>query len=130
MPNAVGEFTTAGGGGGADLVAAAICTLASGRATATTIGPDGRLAAATVATTAMATSGNGVVGVGIRRAVPLTAHASTKGAIVATLNAGFRVKRMTRRRTVTGWSSLNLEMPKSERDLHTAAGSSACVLRR
>ena len=88
------------------------------------------MAAATAATEAMATRGKAGVGGGTRRATPLTAQASTKGAIVATLNAGFRVIRITRWRIVAGWSWLNLETPKSVCDLHTTAGCSACALRR
>ena len=126
----LGEFTTAAGGG-ADLVAAAICTLAGDRGAATTAGPDGPLpAAATAATETMATRGKAGVGGGTRRATPLTAHANTKGAIVATLNAGFRVIRTPRWRSVAGWISLNLETPGAVSDLHTTAGSLAGALRR
>jgi hypothetical protein len=103
MPTGLGELTTAGGGGAEVVNAATIWTLAGSRATATTIGLDGRLAVgATAVTGAMATWGKAVVGAGIRRAVPLTAHASTKGAIVATLNAGLRAIRITLRRTAAG----------------------------
>ena len=130
MPSPLDEFTTAAGGG-ADLVASAICMLAGGRATATTTGPDGRLAAAaTAATEATATWGKAGVGGGTRRATPLTAHASTKGAIVATLNAGFCVIAITRWRSVTAWSGLNLETPKAICDLHTRADSSARAFKR
>jgi hypothetical protein len=40
IPSALVEFTTIAGGG-ADVVDATICTLAGGRAAATTAGPDG-----------------------------------------------------------------------------------------
>jgi hypothetical protein len=106
------------------LVASAICRLAGGRAMATTTGPDERLAtAATAATEATATWGKAGVGGGTRRATPLTAHASTKGAIVATLNAGFRVIAISRWRSVAGWSWLNVQTTKAVSDLHTEAGS-------
>src|SRR6516162_4863190 len=50
MPSAPGEFT-ATAGGEANMVAAAQCKLVGGRATATTAGPDGALAAAVTAAT-------------------------------------------------------------------------------
>lgn len=112
-------------------MAAAICGWASGRATATTAGPDNSLpAAASTATGVMATRGKAGVGGGTRCATPLTAPASTKEVIAATLNAEFGVIRIPRWRIAAGWRWLNIRMPKSVRDLRTTAGSSACALRR
>ena len=71
------------------------------------------LAVAAAATEAMATWGKAVVSVGAWCGAALTAHASTKGAIVATANAGLRVIPITRRPSVTGSSWLNREMPHS-----------------
>src|SRR5580693_1127274 len=130
MPSALGEFTIEAGGG-ADLVAAAICGWAGGRATATTAGPDNSLpAAASTATGVMATRGKAGVGGGTRCATPLTAPASTKEVIAATLNAEFGVIRIPRWRIAAGWHWLNIRRPKFVRDLRTTARSSACALRR
>ena len=108
MPSALNELTTVARGG-ADLVAAAICRLVGGRATATTAGPGGPLlAAASTATGVMATEGKAVVGEGTSRATPLTAHASTKGVIAATLNAELPVIRITCWSNVARWRWLNL----------------------
>jgi hypothetical protein len=112
------------------VVAAVTCRLTGARATATTAGPDGRLAAEAAATEEMAAWGKAGVGEGPRCATPLTAHASTKGAIVATLNAECRFRRIARWRGVARQGRLNLETPKSVDDPHTTAGSSACAFRR
>jgi hypothetical protein len=114
-------------GGVADVVAAAICGRAGGRATATTASPVSSLPAApSTATGVMATRGKA----GVAGGTPLTAQASTKGVIAATLNAEFRVRRITHRRDVARWRWLNLQTAKAFGDLHTKAGSSVCGLRR
>jgi hypothetical protein len=118
-------------GGGADLVAAAICGLAGGRATATTAGPDTALPAApSTATEAMAARGNAGAGGGTRRATPLTAQASTKGAIAATLSAELRVIGITHWRNVARRCRPNLPTANALGGLHTKAGSSVCGISR
>jgi len=118
-------------GGGADFVAAAICGLAGGRATATTAGPDTALPAApSTATEVMAARGNAGVGGGTRRATPLTAQASTKGAIAATLSAELRVIGITHWRNVARRCRLNLPTANASGDLHTKPGSSVCGISR
>ena len=126
MPSALDEFTTVAGGG-ADLVTAAICRLAGGRATATTAGPDTALPAAASTTTAvMATRGKAGVGGGARPAAPLTAQASTNEAIEAMLSAELRVIRITHWRNVARRCWPNLPTAKALGDLHTKPGSSVC----
>src|SRR5271156_74055 len=123
MPTALGEFTTAGGGG-ADLVAAAMWKLTGGRTAATMTGRDRLPATATTA---------GEAGVGGGRsclAPPLTAHASTSGVIVATLSIWPRAARIARCSKVARWNWLNLETPRCICDLNATAGSSTRALRR
>jgi hypothetical protein len=130
MPGALGEFTTEAGGG-ADLVAAAICGRAGGRVTATKAGADNSLpAVASTATGVMAIRGKDGVGRGIRRASPLTAQANTNEVIAATLNAEFRVIGIARWRNVARWRWLNLQIATALGGPHTKAGSSVCGLRR
>src|SRR5271168_84409 len=128
MPTALGEFTTAGGGG-ADLVAAAMWKLTGGRTAATMTGRD-RLPA--TATTAGETTA-GEAGVRAGRSCldpPLTAHASTSGVIVATLSIWPRAARIARCSKVARWNWLNLETPRCICDLNATAGSSTRALRR
>jgi hypothetical protein len=100
MPGALDEFTTEGGGG-AELGATAICGRAGGRATATTASPDNSLlVAASTATGVTAARGKDGASGGTRRAAPLTALASTKEVIAATLNAELRVIRIARWRNI------------------------------
>jgi hypothetical protein len=130
IPGALGEFTTEAGGG-ADLVAAAICRPAGCRAAATMAGPDTSLpAAASTAAAVLATRGKAGVGGVTRRATPLTAQASTKEVIAATLNAELGVIRITHWRNVARRRWLNLHTAKALGGLHTKAGSSVCGIRR
>ncbi|BCP14138.1 hypothetical protein MINTM021_10470 [Mycobacterium paraintracellulare] len=117
-------------GGGADVVAAAICMLAGRRATATTAGPDTSFPpAATTATGVMETGDTAIVGKGIRCAAPLTTQASTNGANAATLNTGPRVIAITRWRKAAR-SCWTPQTARAVSDLHAKAGSLVCFLRR
>jgi hypothetical protein len=78
----------------------------------------------------MATRGKAGVGGGTRRATPLTAQASTKGAIAATLSDELRVIRITQWRNVARRCRLNLPTAKALGGLCTNAGSSVGALRR
>src|SRR5277367_1915079 len=128
MPTALGEFTTAGGGG-ADLVAAAMWKLTGGRTAATMTGRD-RLPA-TATTAGETTAGEAGVRAGRScRAPPLTAQASTSGVIVATLSIWPRAARIARCSKVARWNWLNLETPRCICDLNATAGSSTRALRR
>src|SRR3984885_5367115 len=129
MPTALGEFTTAGGGGGADLVAAAMWKLTGGRTAATMTGPDWLPATATTA--GETTAGEAGVRAGRScRAPPLTAQASTSGVIVATLSIWPRAARIARCSKVVRWNWLNLETPGCICDLNATAGSSTRALRQ
>ena len=138
MPSALDAFTSMAGGGaglvaagGAGLVAAAICRLAGGRAAATTAGPDFSFPAApSTATGVMATRGKAGAGGGTGRATPLTAQASTKGAIAAMLSAELRVIRITQWHNVARRCRLNLPTANAFGGLHTKAGSSVCGISR
>src|SRR3984957_18802588 len=128
MPTALGEFTTAGGGG-ADLVAAAMWKLTGGRTAATMTGPDWLPATATTA--GETTAGEAGVRAGRScRAPPLTAQASTSGVIVATLSIWPRAARIACCSKVARWNWLNLETPRCICDLNATAGSSTRALRR
>jgi hypothetical protein len=95
IPSAPEGLTTTAGGG-VDMVAAAMCKLIGARSTATTAGPDGPLlAGARAATGVMAAPRKGVVGVGSRGAAAPTAPASTRGAIMATLDTGVHIERIS-----------------------------------
>ena len=124
MPSALVEFTTVAGGG-ADPVAATTCTLAGGRATASTAALP-----ASTATGVMATRGKAGAGAGTGRATLLAAQASTKELSAATLNAESHVILITHWRHVARWRWLNLQPATAFGDLHTKAGSSVCGLRR
>jgi hypothetical protein len=88
MPSALGAFDTTAGGG-VDVVSAAICRLADGRVTATTADLETSLPTpARAVTEAVAIRGKAGARAGNRGAAPPTAHAITKGAMAATLNAG------------------------------------------
>lgn len=124
MPSPLDGFTTAAGGGGADVLPAATCRPAGGRATATTPGPGGSVGvAATTATDATAMRGKAGVRAGSRGAWPLTAHANTTGMIAAILHARWRVRPTTRSGSVAPPRRRNPPPANAVTDLHTTAGS-------